>query len=64
VLILSRRLNEVINIGTDISVKVIRISRDAVKLGIDAPEDVTVHRQEVTRRIEEKVQHDHGEPEE
>ena len=63
-LILSRRLNEVINIGADISVKVIRISRDAVKLGIQAPEDVTVHRQEVTRRIEEKVQHDHGKPEE
>jgi len=60
-LILSRRLNESIKIGDDITVKVIRLSRDVVKLGVDAPDNVAVHRLEISRRIEEQL-HDNGEP--
>ena len=63
-LILSRKLDEVIKIGDDITIKVIRLSRDVVKLGVVAPDNVAVHRLEISRRIEEQLQHDNGEPEE
>ncbi|HPC70568.1 MAG TPA: carbon storage regulator CsrA [Treponema sp.] len=46
-LILSRKLNEKIMIGEDISVSVIEIRGDQVKLGVEAPRTVKVFRQEV-----------------
>ncbi len=46
-LILSRKLNESIVIGDDIVIKVIDISGKSIKLGIDAPKDISVFRQEV-----------------
>jgi carbon storage regulator len=46
-LILSRKINEKIMIGDDISVSVIEIRGDQVKLGVDAPRTVKVFRQEV-----------------
>lgn len=54
-LILSRKLDEVITIGDDVEVKIVRISKDVVKLGIAAPKNVAVHRKEIARRIEEKL---------
>jgi carbon storage regulator len=50
-LILSRKLNESIVIDGRISVKVVRIDGDVIKLGITAPADVPVHRQEVYEEI-------------
>ena len=46
-LILSRKLNEKIMIGDDISVSIIEIRGDQVRLGVDAPKAVKVFRQEV-----------------
>ncbi|MCX7949164.1 MAG: carbon storage regulator CsrA [Treponemataceae bacterium] len=46
-LILSRKVNEKIMIGTDISISVIEIRGDQVKLGVEAPAAVKVYRQEV-----------------
>lgn len=46
-LILSRKLNESIVIDGRIVVKILRIERDTVKLGIQAPSELPVHRQEV-----------------
>ena len=46
-LILSRKINEKIMIGEDISVSVIEIRGDQVRLGVDAPKAVKVYRQEV-----------------
>jgi carbon storage regulator len=46
-LILSRKLNEKIMIGDDISVSIIEIRGDQVRLGVDAPKAVKVYRQEV-----------------
>jgi len=63
-LILSRKHNESVKIGDDVTVKVVRIGRDVVKIGIDAPDNVAVHRLEISRRIEEQMQNDNGEPEE
>lgn len=53
-LILSRRSNESIMIGTDIQVTVLEIRGDQVRLGIRAPREVTVHREEVHREITEQ----------
>lgn len=46
-LVLTRRLNESIVINDDVSVFVVEIRGDRVRLGIDAPNNVTVHRKEV-----------------
>lgn len=46
-LILSRKLNESIVIDGQIVVKILRIDRDTVKLGIQAPAQLPVHRQEI-----------------
>jgi len=46
-LILSRKINEKIMIGDDISVSIIEIRGDQVRIGVDAPRNVKVFRQEV-----------------
>jgi carbon storage regulator len=46
-LILSRKVNEKIMIGEDISVSIIEVRGDQVRLGVDAPKTVKVFRQEV-----------------
>jgi carbon storage regulator len=46
-LVLSRRKDEKIIVGDNITVMVIEIRGDKVRLGIDAPPEITVHRQEV-----------------
>jgi carbon storage regulator len=46
-LILSRRVNEKIMIGEDISVSIIEVRGDQVRLGVNAPKNVKVFRQEV-----------------
>lgn len=51
-LILSRKLNESIIIDGKIVVKVLRIDKDTVKLGIQAPTEVTVHREEIHEAIQ------------
>jgi carbon storage regulator len=50
-LILSRKLNESIVIDGHITVKVVRIDGEVIKLGITAPADVPVHREEVYKEI-------------
>jgi carbon storage regulator len=51
-LILSRKINEKIKIGHEITVSIIEIRGDQVKLGIEAPKDVKVFRQEVFNAIQ------------
>ena len=51
-LILSRTLNECIVIDGKIVVKILRIDRDTVKLGIQAPSELPVHRQEIFDAIQ------------
>ena len=50
-LILSRKLNESIVIDGRIIVKVLRIEKESVKLGIQAPPEVPVHREEIHEAI-------------
>jgi carbon storage regulator len=51
-LILTRRIDESVRIGDEITVKIIEIKGDAVRIGITAPREIVVHREEVARRIE------------
>lgn len=53
-LILTRRVGESIVIGGDIVVTVIEAGRDHVRIGVDAPRSVDVHRQEVYLAITEE----------
>jgi carbon storage regulator len=54
-LVLSRRLGETLIIGDDIKITVLGISGTQVRLGIAAPKDVSVHREEVYRRIQDEI---------
>jgi carbon storage regulator len=50
-LVLSRKANQSIMIGSNIRILVVGVDRDQVKLGIDAPRDVPVHRLEIFTEI-------------
>lgn len=50
-LVLSRRANQAIVIGPDIVVRVLDIRGDQVRIGVDAPRSVAVHREEVAAEI-------------
>ncbi|MEM1438900.1 MAG: carbon storage regulator CsrA [Pseudomonadota bacterium] len=51
-LILTRRVGETVVIGEDISVTVLGVKGNQIRLGINAPKDVAVHRQEIFDRIQ------------
>ncbi len=51
-LILTRRMGESLMIGDDVSVTVLGVKGNQVRLGINAPKDVSVHREEIYQRIQ------------
>ncbi|MCH8748550.1 carbon storage regulator CsrA [Patescibacteria group bacterium] len=55
-LILSRKKNESIVINNDITVMVVEIRGDKVRLGIDAPREIPVHRREIYEAIQRNEQ--------
>lgn len=52
-LVLSRKKNETLVIGDDIRVTVVEIRGDKVRLGVEAPKEIGVHRQEIYDRIQQ-----------
>jgi len=52
-LVLSRKLDESIVIGDDIRVKIISVEKGMVKIGIDAPNDVSIMRSELLEDVKE-----------
>jgi len=54
VLVLTRKIDESIVIGDDIVIKVVSVEDGKVKLGISAPKDMSIHRHEVYRSIQEE----------
>ncbi len=53
-LILTRKAGEKIRIGDDITIHVVDIGKGNVRIGVEAPKEVTIMRQEVGQRIEEE----------
>jgi carbon storage regulator len=53
-LILTRKLGEKINIGDDVTVTLLEIKGAQVKLGIDAPKRIGIHRNEIYEKIREE----------
>lgn len=51
-LVLTRRPGESIVIGSDVTVTVLEVRGDQIRIGIEAPRSVKVHREEVVREIE------------
>ena len=50
-LILTRRVNESLIVGDQVTVTVVAVKGNQVRLGVDAPKDVAVHREEVYERL-------------
>ena len=63
-LVLTRKLGEVIRVGDDVTVRVLEVKGNQVRLGIDAPAAVRIYREEVYRAIrkenEDAALHDAG----
>jgi carbon storage regulator len=55
-LILTRRVGESLKIGDTVTVTVLAINGHQVRIGIDAPRDVPVHREEIYERIKQEQQ--------
>ncbi len=57
-LILTRRVGETVMIGNDITVTILGVKGNQVRVGINAPKNVAVHREE----IYERIRREHGDP--
>jgi len=60
VLVLSRKLNESIIIDDQIKITIVEIRGDKIRLGIEAPKNVSVHRREVYEAIQRQILVDGG----
>jgi len=54
-LILSRRIGETLKIGEDINIHILDVSGSQVRIGIEAPKEVAVHRAEIHERIKKEA---------
>ena len=50
-MVLTRRVGEAVMIGADVTVTVLGVKGNQVRIGVDAPRDVAVHREEIVERI-------------
>lgn len=55
-LILTRRVGESLIIGDDVNVTVLGIKGNQVRIGVNAPRDVSVHREEIYQRIQQEAE--------
>ena len=61
-LILTRRVGETLMIGDNVTVTVLRVKGNQVRLGVNAPRDVSVHREEIFERIQQEDTDESAEP--
>ena len=55
-LILTRRAGESIMVGDEVTITVLDINGNQIRIGIDAPREITVHRKEVYERIQAEAE--------
>lgn len=53
-LVLTRKLNQSIQIGDDIEIKILAVEGEQIKIGINAPRNVDIHRKEIYLAIQEE----------
>ncbi len=61
-LILTRRVGETVMVGDDITVTVLGVKGNQVRLGVNAPKEVAVHREEIYERIRREQNGGEGDP--
>ncbi|HYQ70791.1 MAG TPA: carbon storage regulator CsrA [Gammaproteobacteria bacterium] len=59
-LILTRRVGETLMIGDEVTVTVLGVKGNQVRIGVNAPKDVAVHREEIYDRIRQEDSHKDG----
>lgn len=59
-LILTRRIGETLVIGDDVTVTVLGVKGNQVRVGINAPKEVEVHREEIYNKIQQQKGRRHG----
>jgi carbon storage regulator len=57
-LILTRRVGETVMIGNEVTVTVLGVKGNQVRIGVNAPKDVAVHREEIYERIKREEDHE------
>ena len=58
-LILTRKANETLTVGNDVTVTILGVKGNQVRIGVNAPKEVPVHREEVYNRIKDEQQQEH-----
>ena len=53
-LILTRRIGETLMVGDDVTITVLGVKGNQVRIGVNAPKDVAVHREEIYKRIQKE----------
>jgi len=61
-LILTRRVGETVMIGNEVTVTVLGVKGNQVRIGVNAPKDVAVHREEIYERIKREEDPNSGSP--
>ena len=60
-LILTRRIGETLMVGDEVTITVLGVKGNQVRIGVNAPKDVAVHREEIYQRIQREKDSDEGE---
>ena len=55
-LILTRRIGETLMVGDEVSITVLGVKGNQVRIGVDAPKEIAVHREEIWQRIQNEKQ--------